>query len=402
METLPVAEQDAFRSDLLLAREASIHAVSSQRAKSKENAWDTWVEFCATLQIHPLLNDVEDPVSYLQVFGARFRDGRLASRGKPVRFRTVEDAWRKIGQTMAGLGSTDHRNMPGSTKLAYRLSQQLKGYARDDDPTTRVKPVPLSLVRRVWETATTNQEQAIGDMCLIGFFFLCRPGEHVETTSDSNSHPFRIQDVKFLVESRWWPASQIPLASLDAARYATLCYSNQKNGVQGQGITLGATGHPTICPLKALLRRIRHLRAYDAPTDTPIHSYFEPALSSECRVVYSVHITCALRVAAAEKLSTLGIEPKDISARSLRPGGATAMLCAKIDRDITQLIGRWKSDEMLKYLHVQAASLMANYARQMFEHGDYSFNSTHDITDPDTFLRRKPAPQKTPTTHPVP
>lgn len=401
METLPVAEQDAFRRDLLLAREASQHAVGLERAKSKENTWNTWVEFCATLQIHPLLNHVEDPILYFQVFGARFRDGRLAYRGKPVRYRTVEDAWRKVGQTMASLGSKDHRNMPGGNKLVYRLSQQLKGYARDDDPTTRVKPVPLSLVRRVWETATTNQEKAVGDMCLIGFFFLCRPGEHVETTSESQSRAFRLEDVHLLVGCRWWLASQIPLASLDAARFATLHYTTQKNGVQGQGITLGPTGHRTICPVKALLRRVKHLRANNAPDETPIHAYFEP-MSGERQDVYSVHLTCALRAAAAELLSTLGIEPKDISARSLRPGGATAMLCAKIDRDITQLIGRWKSDEMLKYLHVQAASLMANYARQMFEHGEFSFTSTQDITDPDTFLKRKPAPQKQPATHPVP
>jgi hypothetical protein len=313
----------------------------------------------------------------------------------------VEDAWCKVGQTMAGLGSKDHRNMPGGNKLVYRLSQQLKGYARDDDPTTRVKPVPLSLVRRVWETATTNQEKAVGDMCLIGFFFLCRPGKHVETTSESQSRAFQLEDVQLLVGSRWWLASQIPLASLDAARYATLRYTTQMNGVQGQGITLGPTGQRTICPVKALLRRVKHLRANNAPGETPIHAYFEP-MSRERRNVYSVQLTCALRAAAAELLSTLGIEPKDISARSLRPGGATAMLCAKNDRDITQLIGRWKSDEMLKYLHVQAASLMADYVRQMFEHGEFLFTSTQDITDPDTFLKRKPAPQQQPATHPVP
>ena len=35
------------------------------------------------------------------------------------------------------------------------------------------------------------------------------------------------------------------------------------------------------------------------------------------------------------------------SARSLRAGGATALLCAGVDPIITQLVGRWKSDGRL-------------------------------------------------------
>lgn len=239
-------------------------------------------------------------------------------------------------------------------------------------------------------------------MCLIRFFFLCRPGEHVETTGDAKSTSFCLKDVQFLVGQCWWPAHQIPLASMDATRHATLCYKSQKNGVQGQGITMGCTGHPSICPIKALLRRVKHLRSYNAPPTTPIYLYFDLSVSSERRDIFSIHLTCALRVAAANLFSLLGIEPKDISARSLRPGRATAMLCAHIDRNITQLIGCWKSDEMLKYLHVQAAALMANYSRQMFENVISPTTMSKMSPIPTTFLQPQPAHQKTPTHHPVP
>ena len=38
-----------------------------------------------------------------------------------------------------------------------------------------------------------------------------------------------------------------------------------------------------------------------------------------------------------------------------------------------RLIGRWRSDEMLHYLHVQAAPLMvADYSRRMLESGQYT------------------------------
>ena len=369
----------------MLARQASTHAVSPQRAQSKENTWELWVEFCTEHEVDPLLNQVEDPIPFFQVFGQRWRDGRTAPLGNPVRARTVEDAWRKVGQTMASVGSKDHRNTPAG-KLVYRLAQQLRGYKQEDNPATRVKPVPLALVRRTWETATTNRTRAIGDMCLIGFFFLCRPGEHVETTSPKHlSTPFNMCDVQFLVERRWWAGHEIPLEALDASRSVTLRYTNQKNGVQGQGITMGSTGHPHICPVRTLARRIQHLRAHQSTPRTPIFTFYEEA-GNQPKQIFSVHLTTALRTAAAALYPILGIDPKDISARSLRPGGATAMLCANIDRDITQLIGRWKSDEMLKYLHVQAGALMHNYARQMFDHGDYTYHPEADTDDAATFL----------------
>jgi hypothetical protein len=84
----------------------------------------------------------------------------------------VEDAWRTVGQTMAELGSIDHRNIANTSKLQHRLNQQLRGYAREDDPATRVKPVPLAIVQHPWNTAANPTQRAIADMAIIGFFFL--------------------------------------------------------------------------------------------------------------------------------------------------------------------------------------------------------------------------------------
>jgi hypothetical protein len=40
----------------------------------------------------------------------------------------------------------------------------------------------------------------------------------------------------------------------------------------------------------------------------------------------------------------LGIQPHEIDARSLRAGGDTALLCANVDPNKIQILGRWKSD----------------------------------------------------------
>ena len=51
----------------------------------------------------------------------------------------------------------------------------------------------------------------------------------------------------------------------------------------------------------------------------------------------------------------------------IRPGGATALLCANIDKQSIQLLGRWKSDAMLRYLHVHAMNANSRFAQSMLD-----------------------------------
>ena len=100
----------------------------------------------------------------------------------------------------------------------------------------------------------------------------------------------------------------------------------------------------------------------------------------------------ALQHAAKHLQTRTGINFKLISAPSLRPGGATALLCAHVNSDAICLLGRWKSNAMLRYLRIQATVLKHNYAEQMLQHGSYTFvappnkfealpdQTLHDIT----------------------
>jgi hypothetical protein len=89
------------------------------------------------------------------------------------------------------------------------------------------------------------------------------------------------------------------------------------------------------------------------------------------RPIKASHITRALRLAAAICFHTTGIAPADISACSLRARRAITLLCAHIDSNIIRLVGQWRSDEMLRYLHVQAYPLMGNLAQQMTTTGSF-------------------------------
>jgi hypothetical protein len=130
------------------------------------------------------------------------------------------------------------------------------------------------------------------------------------------------------------------------------------------------SGDPFVCPVKAVVGRVRHLCHNNAPAATPLCTYF---LDTKSRYVTANDITVTLRHSVTALGSTLGFKSSDVSARSLRAAGAMALLCTHVDTDtIRLLLGRWRSDEMLRYLTVQAQPFMHDFASRMLRGGHYT------------------------------
>ena len=134
--------------------------------------------------------------------------------------------------------------------------------------------------------------------------------------------------------------------------------------------TYDVLSEENLLKIEATAERIRHLRLHGAPGTTLIGTYFIP--NGQSKTVTSDNITSTLRLSLLQFGTTLGISPTDISARSLRASGAMALLCAHVDHDTIRLVGRWRSDEMLRYLHVQAQPVMHDFARRMIAGGEYA------------------------------
>ena len=111
-------------------------------------------------------------------------------------------------------------------------------------------------------------------MIIIAFFFLLRPGEYTGTKSDSS--PFRLSDVTFNVGRTVFDTETATDNDLADATFVILTFTTQKNGVQGEKISHGATGDPLLCPKEALRRRVMHLRQHEAPADTPLARFKSP------------------------------------------------------------------------------------------------------------------------------
>ena len=162
-------------------------------------------------------------------------------------------------------------------------------------------------------------------------------------------------------------AVNISLEQIEAATKCHLEFTDQKNGEKGEAVTHGDNTELLLSPLKAVRRRIEHLRQHHAPANTPLFTVYTP---EGVQTVTSRHITAALRQSCKIIGPDLGISPKDISARALRAGGAMALLRSGIDDTLIRLQGRWKSWAMLEYLH-RSATDTSEYAQLMVQGGTY-------------------------------
>jgi hypothetical protein len=267
------------------------------------------------------------------------------------------------------LGTQDPRlNQTG--EVDFRLTRLLKGMKATDAEAQRVKPIPLKVLHQVLASASTSHTAgatAVADMACIAFFFLLRPGEY--TYNQGSTTAFRCCDVRLYQDDNQIPWHTATTADLDRANYTTYTFVTQKNGVRGEVVGQGRTGHPLCCPVWATIRRLQHHILWGSAPTQPLATYHD---GHKLQGVLPRDITEVLRVAAALIGPSLGFRADEISARSLRAGGAMALLCADVDTDVIRLLGRWKSDQMFRYLFVQARPLVNRYAQRMLDEGDFN------------------------------
>ena len=342
-----------------------------------------WHQYCVQTSQSISLRTVPSPdgrLAHLLVFGLRYRRG--GQTGKPVRADTVDKALLAVGQGITHLGQPDPRKLAGSDKLHPLLTSFLKALRDEDGPDTRTYPANITILEgmpdaldfedRDWGAFNAH----VADLAIVAFYWLLRPAEYCYSASEeARSQAFLLGHVHLTIDSTVYPALKAPLNDenvLSRITHANLEFSDQKNAVKGERVGHKPTNHPWLCPAKALGRICRRLVRAGATAHTPIHRFYNTN-RQKWFDTKPEFITNALRHSATALQHITGIDPSCISARSLRPGGATALLCANIDKDAIQLLGRWKSDAMLRYLRIQAATHAHNYAQRMLDHGKYTF-----------------------------
>jgi hypothetical protein len=226
-------------------------------------------------------------------------------------------------------------------------------------------PVLKHLASLVTQDPTaTESRKAIWDLVILGFYFLMRPGEYCTLPGEDASHPFHLGKLEL-----WRGPHQFDLVTatdheLYTATFCMLIFSNQKNPNWGKKVGHACSGDNIFCPVRALARRVLHLRRNTAPAHIPIHCYYKQFWRRQLRVP-AASITMLLKQAA----TLLDHDPADVTIKALQASGAMALITARIDSNLIRLLGRWQSDAMLHYLHVQAVPVLQNFARAMHTQG---------------------------------
>jgi integrase len=273
-----------------------------------------------------------------------------------------------VGQTLAFMGTPDPR-LDSHGFIDLRLKHQLRHYSKSDPPPKRIQPIPIEVLRHLVrlvrsDPLATESRKAIMDLIIIAYYFLMRPGEYCNSTGEESSHPFHTDEIELWLGQRKLDLASATEHELLTATFCMLEFSDQKNANRGEKVGHATSGDFIFCPVRAIARRVIHLRRNGAPPHTPIHCYYEQFRGRQLRVPSS-SINLLLRHSA----TLLGLDPADITVKAMRATGAMALITARIDSDLIRLLGRWQSDSMLRYLHVQAIPVIQNFARSMHLNG---------------------------------
>ena len=283
--------------------------------------------------------------------------------------------------------------LQGSDKLIPKLAQMLDGWKAEDPPTLKKLPVEVDIPEHIamhgYENDATEAQRAIGDLVLIAFYFLLRVGEYTTKSKRQNTKrtvQFKLEDITFFGHDKLGRLRQLPHNATPAdilmAHSATMKIDNQKNGWKGVCIHQEANGEDFLCPVRALGRRVLHMRMNHATRNTSISSYF--VAGKQCEIT-DKHIRQCLKDAARDLqyAELRGIPVERIDTHSLRSGGANALsLSGYSDREI-QKMGRWRGATFKEYIREELACFSKGMTRKMkqkFGFVNIAGGVYHDIT----------------------
>ena len=237
--------------------------------------------------------------------------------------------------------------------INFLLRRQLAKYRKEDPSPMHNQPVPLTLLLHLHNISRhgSRLQQAIANLTFITFLFLLRPGNYYKGRTDTQSTPFRLLYITFSVGPRRFSALTATREKIARATFVSLTLNNQKNGIKGEAMCHGCTGHTVANPAAVIGRLILAIRAKGAISDTP--------LAAICRghTLYwtcNNEITTALQREIAYVGNSLGFRPEDISARTICARGAMDLLLGSVNYNKIKLLGRWRSNNMMTYLHTFA------------------------------------------------
>ena len=232
--------------------------------------------------------------------------------------------------------------------------------------------VPEYLVKVGLAPEASEQQRAVGDLTLVAFYYLLRVGEYTckgVRNESKQTVQFHGRNVTFFKKNKQGHLVQLgreaPPEVIMTADSATLRLENQKNGWHGVCINHWHNGDEVFSPVRALGRRILHIRTHggDEWQNLPISTVFTKGAA---RGVTDRDIRTAIKVAAtALEYPARGIPIERIDTHSLRGGGANALSLAGYSDTQIQKMGRWRGETFKTYIREQLSNFSSGMSHSM-------------------------------------
>jgi hypothetical protein len=281
----------------------------------------------------------------------------------------------------------------GSDKFLPALQIMIEGYTKEDPPTRKMFPlesdVPELLIDLGYGTLGTSHTRAVGDLTLITFYYLLRIGEYTVKGKRGNTKQtvqFKLEDVTFfkrtkLGQLRCLPKNA-PYELILSADSATLKLDNQKNGWKGVCVHQETNGEAIHCPIRALGRRVVHLRQQGAPKSSFLSTFYHEGKKYD---VMGEDVSKALKLAATllEYPEKRGIPIELIDTHSLRCGDANALALSGYSDTQIQKMGQWRGTTFKEYIREQLACYSEGMTTKMKKNPKFvnvHGNAYHDVT----------------------
>ena len=394
MDGLPPGLQDSYARDFRLADEAFRAGRMAATSIARETRWKNWTTYLAPMGFDPYLQSTtfEQRIRGLTGFAQRVRTGYYG-RGRQVQAPTVTGAITAVGQTISLAIGHNPTKVLGSDKFLPALQVMIDGFAKEDPPTRKMLPVeadvPECLVEMGYSKSGTAHTRAVGDLSLIAFYYLLRIGEYTVKSKRNNvkqTVQFKLEDVTFYKKTKSGQLRCLPKNApaelILSADSATLKLDNQKNGWKGVCVHQETNGDRFYCPIRALGRRVVHLRQHKATKSSFLSTYYHNG--KKCDVI-GEDISKGLKMAATllEYPETRGIPIELVDTHSLRCGGANALALSGFSDTQIQKMGRWRGATFKEYIREQLACYSEGMSKAMkrnFKFVNVHGNSYHDVT----------------------
>ena len=345
----------------------------------REKFWRHWCDYCGPIGIDPYLDEesFQDTIRTATGFAGRVRKGRYG-HGRQVQTGSVRAALGGVNATIAlDTGRRPLHEKGAVEKYVLPIQHMLKGFEREDPPTVKklaIHPdLPDWLCKWGHRRGASEHSKAIGDLEMIAFYFLLRVGEYTAPKKrgrQPRTKQFTVNDVTFFTINANGFFTPLPLhaseSELLTAVAATLRITDQKNAFKGACVHHGALeGESHACPVKALARRVAHIRKHTKRGDTMLCAFWDEIGRGD---VTDKDMSLHMKFAAA----SLGYPARNIplariDTHSNRAGGACAMKLAGYDDESIRKMGRWlpSSNAFLEYIQQQLSGFSQGMSNKM-------------------------------------